>query len=76
MMVVYSPNYGFIWEKLQDTQLLHGSLPMKANGAPWVHWWLKDANCPLQVTTNILCNHAMSSLSWLSPKVEKGVECM
>ena len=30
----------FIWEHLQDITLLHGSLSMKANGAPWMDWWL------------------------------------
>ena len=37
-----SPNYGFIWEKLQDIPLLQGSLPLKTNFAPWVDWWLED----------------------------------
>ena len=30
------PNYGFIWDKLQDIPLLHGSLPMKTNVEAWV----------------------------------------
>ena len=39
------PNYGFIWEKLQDIPLLHGSLPMKTNVAPWVDRRLHDGTC-------------------------------
>ena len=29
-------NYEFIWETLQNILLLQGSMPMKANGAPWM----------------------------------------
>ena len=36
------PNYGFIWEKLQDIPLLQGDLPLKTNVAPWVDWRLQD----------------------------------
>ena len=65
------PNYGFIWEKLQDIPLLQGSLPLKTNFAPWVDWRLQDGTRLLQVTTNILYHHAMTSLSWLSSKAAK-----
>ena len=33
---VFPPNYAHIWEKSQDIPLMHGSLPMKTNGVPWV----------------------------------------
>ena len=66
-----SPNYGFIGEKLQDIPLLHGSLLLKTNVAPWVDWRLPDGTRLLQVATNILYHHAMASLSWLSPKANK-----
>ena len=29
------PNYGFIWEKLQNILLLHEYLRIKTNGVPW-----------------------------------------
>ena len=54
--------------------LLHGSLPLKTNVAPWLDWWLQDGTRLIQVTTiyiYILYHHAMPSLSWLSPKAEK-----
>ena len=65
------PNYGFIWEKLQDIPLLHGSLPLKTNVAPWVDWQLQNGTHFLQVTTNTLYHHVMTLLSWLSPRAEK-----
>ena len=65
------PNYGFIWEKLQDIPLLQGSLPLKTNVAPWVDSWLQDGTRLLQVTRNILYHHGMTTLSWLPPKAEK-----
>ena len=65
------PNYGFIWEKLQDIPLLQGDLPLKTNVAPWVDWRLQDGTRLLQVTTNILYHHAMASVSWLSPNAKK-----
>ena len=64
-------NYGFIWEKLQYIPLLHGSLPLEPNVAPWVNWRLPNGTRLLQVTTNILYHHTKASLSWLSPKAEK-----
>ena len=43
----------------------------KTNVAPWLDWRLQDGTRLLQVTTNILYNHAMTLVSWLSPKAKK-----
>ena len=48
-MFIILPDYRFIWGKLQDIPLLHGSLPMKANGVMhWVDWRLRHGTCLLQ----------------------------
>ena len=65
------PNYGFIWDKLQDIPLLQGYLPLKTNVAPRVDWWLQDGTRLLQFTTNILYYHVIALVSWLSPKAKK-----
>ena len=48
----------------RDIPLLQGYLPLKTNVVPLVYWWLQDCTRLLQVTTNILYHHAMSSISW------------
>ena len=70
---VFPPNYGFIWEKLQDIPLLQWALPLKTNVAPWVDWRLQDSTRLFQVPTNILYHHAMASVSWLCKQRSCGV---
>ena len=48
------PNYGFIWQQLQNTPLMQGPLPLPTGEKPWIDWCLKGQVSLLQVTTNVL----------------------
>ena len=71
-MIMYSPK---LWIYLGETTRYNIVTRIfaieKTNVAPWLDWRLQDGTRLLQVTTNILYNHAMTLVSWLSPKAKK-----
>ena len=46
------PNYGFIWQHLQNIALMQGPLPLQTEEQSWVDWCLWGQMSFLQVTTN------------------------
>ena len=65
------PNYGFIWQQLQNIPLMQGPLPLHTREQPWSDWCLKGQTSFLQVTTNLLYHCSVDSLRWLSSKAEE-----
>ena len=65
------PNYGFIWQQLQNIPLMQGPLPLQTREQSWIHWCLKGQTSLLQVTTNLLYHCSVDSLGWLSSKSEE-----
>ena len=66
-----SPNYGFIWQQLQNIALMQGPLPLQTIEQLWIDWWLQDQTSLLQVTTNFLYHCSVESLGWLSSKAKE-----
>ena len=65
------PNYGFIWQQLQNIPLMQDPLPLQTGEKPWIDWCLKGQMSLLQVTTNLLYHCSVDSLGWLSSKAEE-----
>ena len=65
------PNYGFIWQQIQNIPLMQGPLPLQTREQPWIDWCLQGQTSLLQVTTNLLYHCSIESLGWLSSKVEE-----
>ena len=65
------PNYGFIWQQLQNIPVMQGPLPLHTEDQPWTDWCLKGQTSFLQVTTNLLYHCSVDSLGWLSSKAEE-----
>ena len=65
------PNYGFIWQQLQNIPLMQGPLPLQTGEQLWIDWCLKGQKSSLQVTTNLLYHCSVESLGWLSSKAEE-----
>ena len=34
------PNYGFIWQQLQNIEFIQGPLPLQTGEHLWIHWRL------------------------------------
>ena len=64
-MADYLPKLWIYLGDITKYSVFASTFAMKANGAPWVNWWLKDNSHLLQDTTSILYHHAMTSLNWL-----------
>ena len=48
------PNYGFIWQQLQNIALMQGPLPLQTYEQPWIDLCLRGQTSFLQVPTNLL----------------------
>ena len=42
------PNYGFIWQQLQNIALMQGPLPLQTGEQPWIDWSLRGQTPLLQ----------------------------
>ena len=65
------PNYGFIWQQVQNIPLMQGPLPLHTGEQPWIDWCLKGQTPFLRVTTNLLYHCSVDSLGWLSSEAEE-----
>ena len=65
------PNYGFIWQQLQNIPLIQCPLPLESGEQPWIDWCLKGQTSMLEVTTNLLYDCFVESLGLLSSKAEE-----
>ena len=65
---MYSPKLWIYLREITRYTNVHGFLSIKTNVRPWVHWQSKDGITLLHVTTNVLCHHAMTSLSIANPE--------
>ena len=65
------PNYGFIWQQLQNIALMQGTLPPQIGEHSWIGWCLRGQTPLLQVTTNLLYHCSIESLGLLSSKAEE-----
>ena len=65
------PNYGFIWQQIQNIPLMEGPLPLQIGEHPLIDWCLRGQMSLLQVTTNILYHCSVESFGWLSSNAEE-----
>ena len=65
------PDYGFIFNQLQNIPLIQGSLPLQTREQPWIDRFLNGQTTLLQVTTSLFYHYSVESLGWLSSKPEE-----